>query len=128
MLWLLAMIMRPSWPPIILDEFKVSNQEYDLAKWIVHERFMNKSPFFCMAVDNVSRSWAQELAALRLWDAFDRAVLETWEPPVFPVTGYDLIKLGIKPGPDYTVILNKLRWLWADSGYTLTREQLITLV
>lgn len=115
--------------PIILDQFKASNQEYDLAKWLVHERFLtSKSPFFCMAVDNVSRSWAQELAALRLWDAFDSAVLDTWEPPVFPVTGHDLIKLGIKPGPDYTVILNKLRWLWADSGYTLTREQLITLV
>jgi tRNA nucleotidyltransferase/poly(A) polymerase len=114
---------------IILEEFKASNQEQDLAKWLVHERFLtSKSPFFCMAVDNVSRSWAQELAALRLWDAFDRAVLDTWEPPVFPVTGHDLIKLGIKPGPDYTVILNKLRWLWADSGYTLTREQLITMV
>ena len=65
---------------VILDQFKASNQEQDLARWLVQERFMSKSPFFCMAVDKVDRSWALELAALRLWDTFDRAVLDTWEP------------------------------------------------
>jgi hypothetical protein len=52
-------------------------------------------------------------------------VLDTWEVPEFPVTGYDLIQMGMRPGPDYGVTLDRLRNLWADSGYTFTKEQLL---
>jgi poly(A) polymerase len=48
--------------------------------------------------------------------------------PEFPVTGYDLIKMGMKPGPQYGVVINKLKEIWADSGYTATKEQLLANV
>jgi poly(A) polymerase len=57
-----------------------------------------------------------------------RAVLETWEVPTFPVSGYDLIRAGMKPGPQYGVTLDKLRLKWADSGYTMSREELMKYV
>jgi hypothetical protein len=58
-------------------------------------------------------------------DVFERAVMEVWEVPEFPVTGYDLIRLGMRPGPLYGVTLDSLKNLWADSGYEATKEQLL---
>jgi len=50
---------------------------------------------------------------------------ETWTPPPFPVTGDDLIALGMTPGTDMGARLKKLEDDWELSGYTLTKEELL---
>jgi tRNA nucleotidyltransferase (CCA-adding enzyme) len=46
-------------------------------------------------------------------------------PPVFPVTGYDMINMGFKPGKALGENLKILRKRWMDSQYKLTKEQLL---
>ena len=48
-----------------------------------------------------------------------------WQPPLFPVTGDDLIALGIAPGKPMGELLHRLEEQWEDSDYKLTKEQLL---
>jgi len=116
--------------PAVLTNWKASREEIDLAQYLARRYGDEKSknPFREMAVHGVSREWAKELAALQNMDEFDLAVLDTWEVPEFPVTGYDLIKLGMLPGPQYGVTILRLKHLWADSGYTMNKEELLKYV
>lgn len=118
--------------PSVLKNWKASREEIDLAQYLTqpkHDGPQKKTnPFREMAVHGVSREWAREMAALQNMDVFERAVLDTWEVPEFPVTGYDLIKLGMRPGPEYGVTLDSLKNLWANSGYTATKEELLANV
>lgn len=56
----------------------------------------------------------------RLLDA-----VEKYEPLVFPVTGGDLLSLGIEKGPGLGEALRDLETLWIDSGFSLDRDALL---
>ncbi|MEN5276892.1 CCA tRNA nucleotidyltransferase [Brucella sp. TWI432] len=56
----------------------------------------------------------------RLLDA-----LEKYEPLVFPVTGGDLLALGVEKGPGLGEVLRDLETLWIDSGFSLDRDALL---
>ena len=116
--------MYGGWAHHILRAWKASNAEVDLACYLQHHKRAN--PFRQMAVHGVSREWALELSAFNLSDAFDHAVLAEWSVPVFPVSGYDLIRAGVRPGPQYGTLLSQMAELWADSDYTLTCSQLLS--
>ena len=45
--------------------------------------------------------------------------------PKFPVSGKDLIELGIPPGPDVGIKLKELRTEWGNSRFVLNREELL---
>lgn len=51
-----------------------------------------------------------------------------WPVPVFPITGQDLLALGIPPGKRIGQILRKLEQRWEASGYTYSKEQLLLLL
>ncbi len=55
----------------------------------------------------------------------DFAALRDWVPPIFPVTGADLIAQGMMPGPALGVRLPQLREEWIRSGFQLTRAALL---
>jgi hypothetical protein len=114
----------------VLKNWKASREEIDLAQYLLQpdRDCKAKNPFREMAVHGVSREWAIEMAALQNLSAMEIAMLDAWTVPEFPVTGYDLIKMGMKPGPQYGVVINKLKEIWADSGYTATNEQLLANV
>lgn len=57
-----------------------------------------------------------------------RALLTDWTVPVFPVTGRDLIELGLEKGPALGAELARLRTAWADSDYTASRSGLLALI
>ncbi len=42
---------------------------------------------------------------------------KTWQAPVFPVTGADLIAQGLNPGPDLGKTLEKMEQDWIDHGF-----------
>lgn len=110
----------------VLSKWKASSDEIHLARFLCENQEQN--PFRCMAVDGVSRAWARELALLQHRDVFELAVLDEWEVPVFPVTGYDLIRLGMKPGPDFGRIMAHLKDVWAAQDYMITKAQLLHMV
>ena len=43
--------------------------------------------------------------------------LEGWQPPVFPLTGGDLIEKGLKPGPIVAKSLAKIEAVWIANGF-----------
>ena len=45
--------------------------------------------------------------------------------PRFPVTGGDLIKMGLRPGKALGAELDRLEQLWIESGFSLDREALL---
>lgn len=49
------------------------------------------------------------------------------DPPVFPLGGKSLMKLGFPPGPGIGVELARLEALWVDSGFSLDRKSLLRL-
>ena len=53
------------------------------------------------------------------------AVAERFDPPAFPVGGADLKAAGIAPGPAMGEALDRLRRIWAASGFVMSRESLL---
>lgn len=53
------------------------------------------------------------------------AFAETWERPVFPLRGADLIELGIARGPGMGEALKSLEREWISSGFGLDRGALL---
>lgn len=65
---------------------------------------------------------AQTLTADRLH------AIQNWQRPTFPVSGTDLIKVGISPGPEMGTTLRTLEAQWIASDFSLTKETLLTMV
>ncbi|MEF2551120.1 CCA tRNA nucleotidyltransferase [Aurantimonas sp. A2-1-M11] len=55
-------------------------------------------------------------------------VARNFAPPAFPVSGDDLKSAGISPGPEMGRTLDRLRRLWASSGFVLGRDSLLERV
>ncbi len=54
-------------------------------------------------------------------------LIETYERPVFPLRGGDLIEAGMTPGPSISERLSGLEKRWIDSGFTLSSDSLLKL-
>ena len=52
-------------------------------------------------------------------------LIEQWKIPKFPITGSDLKKSGVKPGPSFGKLMNSLKEHWIESDFTLTKEVLL---
>lgn len=48
-----------------------------------------------------------------------------FDVPAFPVTGQDLLNSGMKPGPEVGNKMRELKEVWAQSRYTMTKEELM---
>ncbi len=68
-----------------------------------------------------SAGHAAAVAALRAQAAFT----ESWQPPVFPVSGSDLVAAGMEPGPDVGKRLRELEGRWVESDFSLSRDALL---
>ena len=44
-------------------------------------------------------------------------VLETFTPPPFPLSGRDVLALGIAPGPQVGQLLRRVRTRWQEQGF-----------
>lgn len=51
---------------------------------------------------------------------------ETWERPTLPVCGADLLEAGFQTGPTIGTTLSELEEAWIESGFTLTKEALLS--
>lgn len=50
--------------------------------------------------------------------------LSGWEPPIFSITGGDLITQGMKPGPEVSKTLAKLEREWVESGFQMKEAEI----
>jgi tRNA nucleotidyltransferase/poly(A) polymerase len=54
-------------------------------------------------------------------------VLDDWDVPVFPLTGADILSLGVEPGPEVGRRMRMLKQQWLASEFKLTRRKLYQL-
>ena len=54
-------------------------------------------------------------------------ITTTWQPPVFPLGGGDLVALGLTPGPDLGRLLDQLEQYWIDHDFRPSRADLAAL-
>lgn len=81
---------------------------------------------------DVSKSAIPVAAAIHDWshdwqDEITRMLRTTRVPP-FPIKGQDLVDAGLSPGPALGRQLHALEREWIDSGFRLTRDELLTRV
>ena len=71
-------------------------------------------------------------AALAGWTEAGKAVvvqkLEAIDVPVFPLSGDDLVRKGMTPGPRLGAELDRLEKFWIDANFGPSREQLLRLL
>lgn len=105
--------------------WKWSTAERDLGLFLARRQHDRRSDYHrLIAEEGFSRAWVFELACLhRAWK--QAAELDTWEAPVFPLRGQDLIDAGMKPGPAVGHLLDVLKSQWADEGFRPTKADLL---
>jgi poly(A) polymerase len=140
-------VLQPGDAARLRDRLRLSKKEYErLADLTLPERAFDPSENEDAAKillyrkgsatfrDGALISWARDLIAGPTSSAHhDRYKLaDRWSPPVLPITGKDVIALGIPPGPEIGHIIDTLDLWWMTAGFpadeSLVRERLATLV
>jgi tRNA nucleotidyltransferase/poly(A) polymerase len=78
-------------------------------------------------LDLVLITWARQLT-VPIDDNHQRRALElvqTWPVPRFPLTGADVVQLGIAPGQDVGRLLRDMERRWIASGFHESRDDLL---
>ena len=118
--------------PDRLAQWKASRDEIDmcsyLSNYLVHAGACQNDPFREMAVNNISREWALELAAIQNINPLEMAMLASWQVPVFPINGNDLIAQGAQPGKLLGNMLKQAKNHWADSNFQSSKQDLLDWV
>lgn len=77
-------------------------------------------------LDRLMLTWAADPKTSNTvrWRAL-HAVAETWERPVFPLTGKDALAAGVPPGPEMGRVLAEVEDWWVDAEFTEDKFSLI---
>jgi tRNA nucleotidyltransferase (CCA-adding enzyme) len=109
------------------NRWKFDNATNDTVRFCVENRnivFDEKEAQRMLANPKIKKDHVTALAQSRgRADLLQK--LKNWVPPDFPVNGSDLIASGVKPGPDMGRKLAALRNDWEESGFKLTRRELL---
>jgi tRNA nucleotidyltransferase/poly(A) polymerase len=107
-------------------EFRLSKKEQDELAFFVHmkDHEINEEYFEDLATNGTNKRWLVALAKFKGNDKLSKYI-DKWIVPVFPISGKDLIELGITPGKHMGYMLEMLRHKWVMSRFTLTKEQLL---
>ena len=109
------------------NKWKFSNDEYAKARFILdnrHKEFTETEAQRMLANPKVRSDHVFALGeALGKGQLVQQ--LKSWQPPEFPVNGSDLIAAGVKPGPDMGMQLAQMRDAWEQSGFRLTKTDLL---
>ena len=106
--------------------FKVSSAEKAKMIWFAQNKDKDIDTNVVEDLINagVIREWVQALTQFKKdFGAFCHAgdyIIST-----FPVTGNDLIALGVKPGKPFGIMLEDMKSIWKESRYTLTKDEII---
>ena len=51
-----------------------------------------------------------------------RRILRDWQPPLFPMTGDDVLRLGVPAGPRVGVLIVRVKMWWCDADFVPNRD------
>jgi tRNA nucleotidyltransferase (CCA-adding enzyme) len=124
---MVAFLENPELVEKLATDWKWSAAERDMGIFLATSKKDLKE---MLALRSHSREWIVELAALRrsFGEDIDIDFFKTWDPPVFPVTGKDLISIGFKPGKGMGVALKSMQSAWVSSEFSATADELVATV
>lgn len=131
----LALIIAETGPKQLKTMWRLSNDEIAAAEAILTVAELLREYELYEAAYRHPAALAEgvEVAAvLADWTDVGRLAvtdrLQALDVPRFPVTGTDLVRLGLRPGKALGAELDRLEQLWIESGFTLDRETLLANV
>lgn len=112
----------------VIDCWKLSCQEQKQLKWLVKFRdtVLDVKQLKSLVLNGEEKSFVMELMKIQLRED-DFQTIKNWTPEVFPITGKDLMEIGINPGPEMGKLLKKLKQLWIENDCSITKEQLLEM-
>lgn len=123
---------------ILAKKLKLSNAERQLAKFFATNRIpveheIPLKPYQDILVSvsiKTSEQLRNQVIELLYYHGKGELVKELaeWKVPEFPVNGNDLKELKIKPGPNFGRTLSRLKEIWKESYFVLSREELLEKV
>lgn len=124
---------------LLAKKLKLSNAEKQLGRFIASHRDLRDhadfpvKPYQDILVSSSAKCTEQlrrQVIELLYYKGNSNLVedIKEWQVPAFPVNGNDLKQYNIKPGPSFGKILNRLKEMWKESYYTLSREELLEKV
>lgn len=111
--------------------WKLSNKEKDLGAFVAKHRMAaydqdtNIKYFQDLLVEKTEFEFISELLRYCRRSGEFLSVLKTWVVPVVPVNGCDLLGAGVPSGRQVGVVLSDLKRVWKESGYSLSKEDLM---
>jgi tRNA nucleotidyltransferase (CCA-adding enzyme) len=125
---MVAFLIEPMRVAKLSERWKWSSKEMTKSKFLA-DGLMDYDPSYrrMLAKDRINLDWVIDLARLQRQFA-EAEELRRWPVPLFPVKGQDLINHGMTPGPEVGKMVEGLRMLWADSGYEMSRDDLLSRV
>ena len=119
----------------VADRWKLTKKERTLLLWLTDQvREIHASPFRFMELLDwqklaVTHGKEQAMALTRLTPYMGiRDELDKWIQPEFPLTGADILSLGIEPGPEVGRKMRVAKKAWLDSDFKLDKQKLLQLV
>ena len=103
----------------IKARWKLSNTITDSATFVLDNADAGKDETTLKVLAAKPKTKINDAARIALFneDKPLAKMIVKWEPPVFPITGKDLIARGVKPGKEMGMMLADLRKKWEDSGF-----------
>lgn len=114
--------------------WKLSNKERDMGAFLTKHRTVAYDPntninyFQDLLVDKTELELVSELLHYCRRSEEFGAHLQTWDVPVLPVNGHDLLGKGIPNGRMVGVVLKDLKRAWKESRYCLSKEELLGMI
>ena len=103
----------------IKARWKLSNTITDSATFVLDNADAGKDETTLKVLAAKPKTKINDAARIALFneDKPLAKMIVKWEPPVFPITGKDLIARGVKPGKEMGMMLADLRKKWEDQGF-----------
>ena len=110
----------------ISDRWKMSRGEKDLLHFLVTNKKTRLVQTTAEDMIIAGEDKAKLIALAQMQGLKQLAdTLAQFQPPVFPVQGRDLLDKGMTSGPSVGIALDKLKAIWKDSNYKLSKQQLL---
>ncbi|XP_019392154.1 PREDICTED: CCA tRNA nucleotidyltransferase 1, mitochondrial isoform X1 [Crocodylus porosus] len=117
---------------------KISKEEKNLGLFIVkHRKDLIKEvdsleplkPYQSFIIDSRQPDTNSKICELLKYQGEEHLLkeMQQWSVPSFPVSGHDLMKIGIS-GKEVGIILQQLRDQWKKSGYQMDKEELLSCI
>ncbi len=110
----------------LAKQWKFSKEDHTTLLTLVNnkDKTLTQKAAEDLIVDGKNKTILSKLAELQGNKELSNYI-KTFDAPVFPITGNDLISMGYKSGPELGKVLAKLKSAWKQSNFTANKDDLL---